>query len=101
MSDIVFGTVVTEAADLTLSTGNAAEVVFAANPSRKLLVYSNTSDTLQYIRFHATSDAAAAVGISVAAGATVTFTGASCPTSRMTAVCAMDAKTFYAFEGPK
>lgn len=93
------GVTVAEAADMTLTTGTTAEIVFAANKSRHLLVYSNTSDTLQYIRFHNTEVAAAGVGISVAAGATVTFSGDSCPTNRLTAVCASSSKTFYAVQG--
>ena len=96
---VPMGTRVTEGTDLSLTTANVAELVFAANKSRHVFIYSNTSDTLQYVRFHDVSDAAAAVGVPVAAGATLLLNGQACPTNRVTAVCAVDNKTYYAVQG--
>lgn len=99
MSEAVIGVTVTEAADLTLTTGNTAETVFAANKSRKTFLYCNTSDTIQYVRFHASSAAVVGTGIAVAAGASLLLTGSACPTNRVTAVCGIDNKTYYAVQG--
>ena len=95
---VPMGTRVTEGTDLSLTVANTAEVVFAVNKSRHLFIFANTSDTLMYVRFHDSSDASAGVGVPVAAGATLLLNGQACPTNRVTAVCAVNDKTYYAVQ---
>lgn len=85
-----------EATTLSITAGATAQDVFGATVNRKALIFSNTSDTIMYLRFGTT--AVSLVGVAVAGGATVTFQGTACPTGRVSVMCATTSKTFYAYE---
>lgn len=94
----VFTQTAVEAATLSITTGGAAQQVFAQNSSRHYFIFSNTSDTAMYLRFSDT-DASVTVGIPVAAASTLLLTGSSCPTNKITVFCASTGKTFYSVQG--
>ncbi len=86
-----------EAATLSITTGATAQSVFPANPGRKALIFSNTSDTAMYVRFGAT--AVTLVGMACAAnGGGFVLDGEACPKGSISVMCATTGKTFYAWE---
>lgn len=88
-----------EASALSITLGGTAQTLFAANPSRRVLIYTNTSDEVQYVRFGDTV-AVAQVGIYCAAsGGGFILEGKSCPLGKVTVIGATTAKKFYAWEG--
>jgi hypothetical protein len=84
------------ASTLTITTGAAVQVVFAANPYRRAFNFTNTSDTTMNIAFGA--DPTAAASIPVAAGASLRLSGEECPTDEIRVLCATTGKTFYAYQ---
>lgn len=86
----------TEAATLTITLGGTRQQVLAANTARKSLGFSNTSDTVMYVRFAA--NAASGVGIYCAPnGGGFILEGPSCSTDTVDVYCATTGKTFYAW----
>lgn len=86
-----------EASALSVTAGGAAQTVFAANGNRKVLIYTNTSDEVQYVRIGGT--AADGVGICCpASGGGFVLEGASCPKGAISMIGATTGKKFYAFE---
>lgn len=87
-----------EAAALSVTTGGTAQSVFAANPQRRVLIFTNTSDEVQYVRFGAT--AADGVGVCCpASGGGFVLEGLSCPKGAISMIGATTGKKFYAYEG--
>ena len=88
-----------DATALSVTSGGAAQVVFAANGARKVFIYTNTSDEVQYVRIGNTN-AADGVGIYCAAsGGGVVLQNDACPKGQITMIGATTGKKFYAYEG--
>lgn len=88
-----------EAAALSVTTGGTAQTLFEANGIRKCLVFTNTSDEVQYVRIGNTN-AADGVGIYCASsGGGFILQGDACPKGKVTMIGATTGKKFYAYEG--
>lgn len=86
-----------EPSALSITAGGTAQTLFAANSSRRILIYTNTSDEVQYVRFGGT--AAAGVGVYCAAsGGGFVLHGEGVPRGVVTVIGATTGKTFYAFQ---
>ena len=94
-----FGQTAVEAANLSIATGGVSQEVFEQNSSRHFFIFSNTSDTAMYLRFHNSESASATEGIPIAVGGTLLLTGGVVPTNRVQVFCASTGKTFYAIQG--
>lgn len=89
------GSAITEAITLSITTGGTRQQVFAANASRRSFGFSNTSDTIQYVRFGA--NAADKVGVAVNPAGFIILENSSCPVGAIDVICATTGKTFYAW----
>ena len=89
-----------EPSALSITTGGTAQTLFAANPNRKWLVFTNTSDEAQYVRVGDTS-AADGVGIYCApsGGGFIFDQPGRVPLGKITVIGATTGKKFYAYEG--
>jgi hypothetical protein len=87
-----------EATALSVTLGGTAQTLFPATGDRKVLIYTNTSDEVQYVRIGA--DAADGVGIYCApSGGGFVLQDDACPNGLISVIGATTGKKFYAYEG--
>lgn len=87
-----------EASALSVTSGGTAQTLFAANGARKALIYTNTSDEVQYVRIGDTSAADGAGIYCAASGGGFILQGEACPKGKVTMIGATTGKKFYAYE---